>query len=271
MTAIQTPPHIEALSGCGQRLRASREAAGLTVDDVASQLRMPVKVLHAIEAEQWEQLGAPVFVRGQIRSYARFLGLADAELLGSFNQATVAPAELVSHTHIPKIQWMLEQFGRRLVYIVLTLSLVIPAWMATRQHLSQLPAVASLDTPAGHLATSEIKEDIDETPRTLTASLAPVPKPAPAPVEAAADLVLKTTGETWLEVIATDGASLEQRLLPAGTERRFELAQVKRLTIGNATAVELKERGQPVDVASYARSNVAHFTVSSEGKLVAGK
>ena len=35
--------------GCGERLRAAREAAGLSVDDVASRLHMPARVVRSLE------------------------------------------------------------------------------------------------------------------------------------------------------------------------------------------------------------------------------
>src|SRR3546814_12817349 len=61
--------------GCGQRLRAAREAAGLSGAEVASRLKTPSRFIEALEAEEWDRIGAPVFVRGQLRSYSRLLGL----------------------------------------------------------------------------------------------------------------------------------------------------------------------------------------------------
>ncbi|MBA2237456.1 MAG: helix-turn-helix domain-containing protein [Lysobacter sp.] len=61
--------------GCGARLATARQAAGLAPEDVASRLRMPLRVVRALEADDASVLGAPVFVRGQLRSYARLLDL----------------------------------------------------------------------------------------------------------------------------------------------------------------------------------------------------
>ena len=47
--------------GCGARLRKTREAAGLTEADVAMRLKMPVRVVQSLEAEDWSRLGAPVY------------------------------------------------------------------------------------------------------------------------------------------------------------------------------------------------------------------
>lgn len=266
----------EALAGCGERLRSAREAAGLSLDEVASRLHMPARVVQSLENEDWSRLGAPVFVRGQVRSYSRLLGLSTAPMLDALNVGQVKPAELVSRTHIPKAQWWAEQIGRRLVYIVLTLSLAIPIWVATRQHLAAPTAsVAVLDASVD---PSEPAAAASKTPRTVLASIAPVgANPAPDAAGRASEnasaradeILLRTSGPSWLEVVANDGSVLEQVLLQAGAERRYPVAKVRRLTIGNASAVSLQEGDRSIDPVAHARANVARFEVSSSGSLVA--
>jgi cytoskeleton protein RodZ len=59
----------------GLRFRHAREKARWTLDAAAQQLKLPVAVLDAIEREDWARLGAPIFVRSYLGSYARLLGL----------------------------------------------------------------------------------------------------------------------------------------------------------------------------------------------------
>ena len=258
----------DALAGCGDRLRTARLAAGLSVDEVASRLHMPARVVRSLEAEDWARLGAPVFVRGQVRSYSRLLGLMTAPMMEALDVGPVEPSKLVSRTHIPKAQWWAEQIGRRLVYIVLTLSLAIPAWVATRQHLSgSAESTTPLDTPIDPTAQVQQAES-PAAPRTVVASMAPITaKQQAKSMQVEADIILRTSGESWLEVTGVDGAPIEKTLLPAGSERRYAAAQVQRLTIGNAAAVELESRGLAVDLERFAAANVARFEVSSDGSL----
>ena len=262
MTSHPDNPH-HALAGCGQRLKQAREAAGMSIDDVAARLHMPARIVRSLEAEDWSRLGAPVFVRGQVRSYSRLMGLVTAPMMEALDIGPVEPSRLVSRTHTPKAQWWAEQIGRRLVYIVLTLFLVVPAWVATRQHLSNAGDAAPLDLPVD--AIGQAKPATPATPRTVVASMAPVA----APPAAANDIVIRTRGESWITVIGIDGGNLEQGLVPADSERRYAAAQVARLTIGNASAVDVENHGRNVDMGSFARANVARFTVSSDGSLVA--
>ena len=133
--------------GCGEALRSAREQSGLSLQDVSQRLKMPVRVLQALEAGQWDQSGGAVFVRGQLRSYGRLLKL-DVEPFLAQSEAVVAPpAVLVSHSHTPRLQYVFESFKRRAVYVVLTLVIATPVWMALRSSADPAPepAMASLD------------------------------------------------------------------------------------------------------------------------------
>ena len=97
--------------GCGEALRSAREQSGLSLQDVSQRLKMPVRVLQALEAGQWDQSGGAVFVRGQLRSYGRLLKL-DVEPFLAQSEAVVAPpAVLVSHSHTPRLQYVFRPTG----------------------------------------------------------------------------------------------------------------------------------------------------------------
>ena len=152
------------------------------------------------------------------------------------------------------------------MYIVLTLFLVVPAWVATRQHLSATVAdAAPLDLPVDPAGKAVQRQLPPAMPRTVVASMAAVPSARPP----ATEIVIRTRGESWVTVSAVDGSSLERALVPAGSERRYAAAQVAHLTIGNASAVDVENQGRNVDMGAFARANVARFTVSSDGSLVA--
>ena len=257
----------EATKGCGQRLRSAREAAGLSIQDVATRLRMPVRVVESLEAEDWSRLGAPVFVRGQLRSYGRLLGLATDVVHEASGVGPVRPVELKPRTYVPRMRIVAEQAARRLVYVVITAAIALPVWLATRPHLAPRDTVsASLDAPVG--IPGEVAAPRGPTP--LVASMAPVgqrqvvQQPAPAPAPA---LELQLSDDSWVEVTAPDGRVLEQSLLRAGDIRGFAAGEVGAIVLGNASAVDVRANGVGQDLAPYLRANVARFTVSSDGSL----
>ena len=251
---------------CGARLKSARERAGLSHADVSARLKMPTRVVQALEDDDLARIGAPVFVRGQLRSYARLLGVDLEPELDRVAVAQIAPSELVSHTHTPRYRRVFEQATRRAIYIVLTAAIAVPVWLATRPHLDSNLAVQSLDVPATLAAT-------DATPTTepavaaqrtpLIASMTSLPA-APATQTA---LSLNFSGDSWVQVYAADGSTLEQGLLGAGERRSYGAGQVARVVLGNSAAVEVLQAGKPVDLAPFSRANVARFTLSSDGSL----
>ena len=70
----------EEAEGLGRDLRTGREALGLSIEQIAGSLGLVKTTVRALEAEDWERLPAPVFVRGYIRGYAGLVG-ADADAL----------------------------------------------------------------------------------------------------------------------------------------------------------------------------------------------
>jgi cytoskeleton protein RodZ len=64
----------------GMRLRAARESAGLSVEDVASKLKLSVRQVNAIEIEDWDALPERTFTRGFVRGYARLVGIDESTL-----------------------------------------------------------------------------------------------------------------------------------------------------------------------------------------------
>ncbi len=68
----------------GESLQRAREGKGFSLDDVATQTRIPVQHLEALEREDFASLPAKVFVKGFVRSYSKVLGLDEEIILQHF-------------------------------------------------------------------------------------------------------------------------------------------------------------------------------------------
>lgn len=256
--------------GCGSVLKQAREEAGISRQDAASQLKMPERVLKSLEDENWQQLGATVFVRGQLRSYARLLKVDIDPYLQQAELQPIRPAELISYSHTPRYQRVMESIARRAVYVVITAAIAVPVWVATQSHIGQgddSRTTASLDVvPEGALAAGDSRNP--QQPASARMQAAPyVASLTPLPRNNGNGLVLRMTGDSWVQVTGADGSTLEKGLLKSGEERSFRSGQVSRVVLGNASAVEVQQMGSTVDMAPYKRANVARFAVSSDGSL----
>jgi len=189
----------------GEQLKRAREAKGLSLDDVASQTRIPIRHLQNIEREDWDALPAPTYAVGFARNYANAVGLDGAALAvelrerlgGAVRSRAPAPEyyEPADPSRVPP---------RGLVLGALLFAALLAAvyffWFsswATDQGAEPEPTVA--EAPAA----------------------APARGPAQQPLQpraaAGQPVVLAATGEVWLRITdAEGGGQLFSGMLTAG-------------------------------------------------------
>ncbi|WP_031371651.1 MULTISPECIES: RodZ domain-containing protein [Lysobacter] len=263
----------EGGGSCGARLKQAREAAGLSIEDVAARLKMPSRVVLSLENDDTGSAGAPVFVRGQLRSYARLVGIDLEDQLSGTPLASTAPSELISHTHTPRYRRVFEQTTRRAIYIVMTAAIAVPVILATRPHLSNSGNVQSLEMPANLAGAEHAVAQV--AARSATAAATPPQRtplvasmaPALSHIQASKTLTLNFTGESWMQVRGTGGQVLDEGTVQAGQTRSYNLGEVGYVKLGNASGVEVRKTGESVDLAPFSRGSVARFTLSSDGSL----
>ena len=270
----------------GVRLRLARERAGISLEQAGQQLKLPVAVVDAMEREDWSRLGAPIYVRSYLGSYLRLLGLPQ-DLLVQVSTPSAPPA-LVPHSTRSRLRRTLEHSLRNAVYLVMTAALIVPVVLVTRYYQSRdrvpeltlEPAAATSPAEAPRLAGAPADTATAPAPAVLgppPPAAAPVVEAGPDPVMAslspfqggaavANELVLRFSGESWVDVVAADGQRVERGLVAAGGERRYAPGQVARITLGNADAVQVSVAGRAVDMTPYRAANVARFAVSSDGQ-----
>ncbi|NNE49233.1 MAG: helix-turn-helix domain-containing protein [Altererythrobacter sp.] len=77
------PENELPLEGVGRQLRRAREAKGMTLAQVAADTRIAERHLQLIEQDQFSELPARTYAFGFSRTYARALGLDEAEIVAS--------------------------------------------------------------------------------------------------------------------------------------------------------------------------------------------
>lgn len=123
-------------------------------------------------------------------------------------------------------------------------------------------AEAPAPTENESAAASDDEAATEAEPDT-TAEAAPEPE-SPAEVAAADRRVLELTfnEQSWTEIFDASNERVFVGLQESGTTARVEGEPPFRLTVGNATGVELVWQGKPVDLAARAgANNVARFTL----------
>lgn len=82
----------------GDVLVRARTELGMSVEDVASELRLSPRQISALEQNDYQALPGPTYVRGYLRNYARLVGLSETAVLPEPRPAPVeddeAPSEV---------------------------------------------------------------------------------------------------------------------------------------------------------------------------------
>jgi cytoskeleton protein RodZ len=295
--APEAPP--VTAGGPGAQLRAARETAGLSLEQVAQQLKLAPRQVRALEEEDFAQLPGRTFARGFVRNYARLLNLNGEDLLALLPDAARAPAleaPALQSTgamiaELPTTSMVQPGISRWIIPIVLVACIVGAAtyeWLrgglaapaaAPSAPVAAAPATATsteLANPFAATAASDASPvpataplDTPAVPIATAGPVSPAPTPAivnavAAPVAPAAPAPLELTyhGPSWTEIRDRDGQVLISRLVAAGSAQALRGNAPFDIVIGNANAVTLVYRGAPVDLGRYTRQNVARLRLT---------
>ena len=138
---------LDAATSVGMRLRAARNAAGLSLEDVARSSRIGVAILGAIESDDLSSLGAPIYARGYLRAYARAVGLPEAAVAGALEARAVQPPALVATQRTSRTHYLASRYAPPLAYALLTLVVLVPLVMSLRPALTPAPVASPVLQP----------------------------------------------------------------------------------------------------------------------------
>lgn len=258
----------------GQILREAREAQGIALEDVAARLRLMHRQVEAMEADDFESLGQPVFARGFVRNYARLLGLAPQALLARMDGAPAEPAE-VSHAEPPPPRswltspWLILLLLGLLILVAVPVALYVwlnsdgedagPQAPYTAQEASPAPGVQPVTVAAPAIG------DVPAPPAAPSAGAAGAAEAgapaAPDPPAVSGVLHLEFSDEAWVEIKDASGRMLHRQLNLPGTRVSITGQPPFDLVIGNASHVRMTYNGRPIELNPFIDVTVARFTL----------
>lgn len=285
---------LNAVTGCGQLLRAERLKHGLSVGEVARRLRLSVQQVNAIEEEDYSKFPSITFLRGFVRNYGSLLQLDTNSLLRLLTQSTSALAHQGSAKQvktIPLAPSKRDGGGRGILFLTMVLILALLGygvyqggdWGQEAALKNSIDAPASPDSQAENgQITMELL--LPQTPSTPSRSvdtleppekssseigLAPVTPPVVEPVVTESvesnekTLHLIFSKESWVEIRDSNKKVIFVKMNAKGTEQMIKGMPPLYLVIGNATGVNLTYNGKLIDLAPYTRKsdNVARFSL----------
>ena len=281
----------------GSLLTRAREKLSLSQKDIASRLNLREEIIVALDANDFDNLPAPTYVRGYIRSYARAINLNADSLINLYEGVAEAPPEI-----LPDVKPVVQASSRdkpvkAMTYLVtLTLVILIIAWWQGQHIVSTDFFSINTKTSSGgkypggftytydvviHPDTVEVSaiDELDESglknmkivdlAKTSESELDNILSiedslnlSAQTNLNALANsdtLKMELTAESWVEVYDILGERLYRGLAKPGEKISIIGTAPLSVKLGNARAVSVNFNGKAFDTSEYTKAGVARF------------
>ena len=132
--------------GPGERLQAARIEKGLSLADVAKRMHLSANIVEAIEDNHFEEITAPIFVKGYLRAYARIVSLDEDDMIDQYIDFYSGEDPPISS--ISNVASELSVADARVKWttyiVVLIIGVSLAAWLWNKEQNAEAPI--SLDT-----------------------------------------------------------------------------------------------------------------------------
>jgi len=278
----------------GERLRAAREAKGLSSQKAADELHLDAWVIEALEMGDFARIGPVVYGKGHLKRYAALLGLPIPEVLDAYQARAAAPPAAASPAALaPPLRTQVGAptrevpWGRLIAGFAIVILIVVGAGLARWQPWQVIPPSSQAQAaPLAAPATTAVNEENSEEPPSAVLA-APVAAVAPAagaqtavtqtavtptagavPGNGPALLRLRFSADSWVDVHDAAG-----RRLFAGNGRANSVKTLAgdaplEVFLGFASGVQLEVNNHAVAIGpEFMAGDVARFEAGADGIL----
>ncbi|MCD8512683.1 MAG: DUF4115 domain-containing protein [Nitrincola sp.] len=297
--SVDDQQDVQAARFPGHDFTQARENLHLSLEQVSTELHLPIKVIKAIESGNPQSFHNPVFIRGYIRTYAKHLGLDAAyyaNIYASLPGVDLQPVTIKSTTSVKERDPSKSPFMKIFSWLfVLAIIAVIIWWSREQSGRSILP---STDTSQSSLASQSTEDVFDPTPLPLIVAesdgvdvfdgsdpelasdvgdnesadseIISVEMDQDSGVDTTSEpvnqvdsaLFMRFNGDCWVQVRDANDALLYSGVATNGTELQLEGDLPLSLVIGRRDAVaEIRFKGELIDLGSFTTGNVARFSL----------
>ncbi len=269
----------------GVLLQQARERSGVHLGLLSVALKVPVRHLIALEADDHTPFSGPVFVRALTSSICRHLKVDAAPILDLLPRGETSLPSLPPSLEPSGPDWRVHFFGRLegrhrlflglalVLMVLIALVIWMPQWPSGFVNSPQVPAsvtgvaietpltAAPPSNPMVVLLPSEPASDIDAGRAAVNAKTLAVSS-ASTGMNAGLEITFKgKSDESWVEVKDHAGGMVFNKLVKPGETHVVKGVPVLTVVVGLADAVEVLVRGQPLDLTPFSRGAVARFEV----------
>lgn len=281
---------------CGERLRDARRERQISVTEIAKELHLDEAKVRALEQNDFETLGAPVFAKGHLRKYAAIVGVDIDDVLADYyrlDRSVSAPPVITgrpkAESSRPLAAW---------IFAVIIIIAAILAWWLFGTGDSSNPGADGVDLPGDPAAaiappaagtspaagsdagvdegpddpdehTDDDQDPAEQAPADATGGNLDTPPAStsadpvePPPAAGEVRLSIRFTGDCWTEISDAGGRRLFFDLGRSGRTVTLSGEAPLAVLFGNADNVELSVNGAVYPIpAESRRGQTARLTI----------
>ncbi len=258
------------MESVGELLKHEREAQGKSIEDVSKATKMSGLILEALEADHFSVLPAPVYVKGHLRTYARFLGMNEDAVVDKYLRFTQQQEhEELDEWDAVELELHEEKrrVGRRWVWIAVAVAVVatVIVWQALSRNSGAPEPATSISANTGTDAEPGPDADADiSTPADISSPLRETVVDDTMIEWHKLELLVVAKERTWLSV-SVDGEPVADLTLERGEQRQWEADEFFQLNVGNGRGLELYLDGVLLGTAGSGSRLVEGLVVNESG------
>lgn len=229
----------------GKVLQEAREDMGASLEDVVNETKIRRKYIDALENNQFEVLPGKVYVRGFLRSYARFLGLDGKDLVSQYDELLrnqIEKEETIKEPVAPQVK---RPSGWRKGLTLTVAMLIVGAMIYWGGEVSSLSQQDDPNSQGIHETENNENENNQiNNPASKNGNSTPKNENDVAPNAQGVDVELQVTDkECWMLVKVDNENVFEGRVEPQEL-KTFKGKENIWVKLGNVQAVRVKANGK---------------------------
>lgn len=234
------------MASIGLELKRERELRGIPLQEIADSTKINIRFLRALEEDQLDILPEKFFTRGIIRTYAKYLGLDEENVLNLYLESLQKQQEY-KRSQEDEIEPDEEtpdalSTKKKRLWLFFWVFLVILALFITITFVLKKEKNLSPETQIPQAAQKIQKETSQVAQPESSAETTAIQEKREGSVDGL-DLEIRVEQETWLEIYA-DQELQYSGVKPPGTTLQSRAAQEFLINLGNAGGITYTINGR---------------------------
>lgn len=256
----------------GERLAEARREQQIPVIEIAKELHLDEYKVRALECNDFDVIGAPVFAKGHLRKYAQLVKVDEADVMADYyrlDRSAGAPPVITTRRRPRQVMAIGPWVA---VIVVILVAATAYWWFAVREPATERPAVGQLaplpqdevDTAVDDSVVDDAAEETVDEPETIEVST-PDPEPVviSSPVNNETRISITYLGDCWTEISDAGGRRLFFELGKEGRTVNLSGEAPFNVLFGDVANVSIELDGERFEIqAADRRGRTARLTIN---------